>query len=180
MFSQGFNPHPIMTVAQPLSVGVTADGEYMKVGFDGDYSEEDIKNTINAALPPGYIIQAVRKVEGKEIDLTKLDRAMYTVEAETEGEPDVDAFLKNSELTVPKKTKSGVKDSDIRPYIYALTANKVSDNVTVFTMCVAMGSVYNLKPDTVIDAINKYAESFSVGFFKVHRNSMLMGDVDFL
>lgn len=38
MFSNGFNPHPIMMVAQPLSVGVTSDCEYMKVGFDGDYS----------------------------------------------------------------------------------------------------------------------------------------------
>ena len=42
MFSNGFNPHPIMMVAQPLSVGVTSDCEYMKVGFDGDYSEQDL------------------------------------------------------------------------------------------------------------------------------------------
>ena len=38
-FSQGFNPHPVMTVAMPLSVGVTASGELMKIGFDGEFSE---------------------------------------------------------------------------------------------------------------------------------------------
>ena len=43
-FSQGFNPHPIMTVAQPLSVGVTSECEYMKVGFDGEYSENDMES----------------------------------------------------------------------------------------------------------------------------------------
>ena len=180
MFSQGFNPHPVMTVAQPLSVGVTADGEYMKVGFDGDYIEDKIKNTINAALPLGYKIIAVKRVEGKEIDLTKLDRAVYTVEAETEGEFDAGLFLENKELIVPKKTKSGVKDSDIRPYIYDLKVEKSGEGVMVFKMTVAAGSAYNLKPDTVIDAINKYASGFTVGFFKVHRNAMLRGNVDYL
>ena len=169
-----------MTVAQPLSVGVTADGEYMKVGFDGDYGEDDVKDTINAALPAGYEIIAVKRVEGKEIDLTKLDRAVYTVAAETDGEFDVQKFLENKELVVPKKTKSGVKDADIRPYIYNLTIEKSENGVTVFKMTVAAGSAYNLKPDTVIDAINKYADGFSVGFFKVHRNAMLRGDVDYL
>ena len=180
MFSQGFNPHPVMTVAQPLSVGVTADGEYMKVGFDGDYREDKIKDTINAALPLGYKITAVKRVEGKEIDLTKLDRAVYTVEAETEGEFDVQKFLENEELIVPKKTKSGVKDSDIRPYIYDLEVEKSENGVSVFKMTVAAGSAYNLKPDTVIDAVNKYADGFTVGFFKVHRNAMLRGDIDYL
>ena len=180
MFSQGFNPHPIMTVAQPLSVGVTADGEYMKVGFDGNYSDDKIKDTINAALPLGYKIIAVKKVEGKEIDLTKLDRAVYTVEAEAEGEFDAEKFLENKELIVPKKTKSGVKDSDIRPYIYDLQVESCENGVIVFKMTVAAGSAYNLKPDTVIDAINKYADDFNVGFFKVHRNAMLRGDVDYL
>ena len=85
MFSNGFNPHPIMMVAQPLSVGVTSDCEYMKVGFDGDYSEQELVDTINNAFPPGYKILAAKKVEGKEIDLTKLDRAVYTVELEYEG-----------------------------------------------------------------------------------------------
>ena len=46
VFSQGFNPHPIMTIASPLSVGVTADGEYMKVGFDTDLSESEIRELL--------------------------------------------------------------------------------------------------------------------------------------
>ena len=35
-FSQGFNPHPVMTIAQPLPVCVTSQSEYMKVGFVTD------------------------------------------------------------------------------------------------------------------------------------------------
>lgn len=180
LFSQGFNPHPLMTVAQPLSVGVTSDCEFMKVGFAGDYSEDEIVGTINSAFPPGYKILAAKKVEGKEIDLTKLDRAVYTVELEYEGKADIDAFLKNKELIVPKKTKSGVKDSDIRPYIYS--AEKISDDdgILVLRLCTAVGSAYNLKPQSVIDAMEKYLPDFKAGFVKVHRNLMTQGNKEIL
>lgn len=180
MFSQGFNPHPIMTVAQPLSVGVTSDCEYMKVGFDGDYSEKEIADTINSAFPPGYKILAARRVEGKEIDLTKLDRAIYTVELEYEGNADIDALLSNKELIVPKKTKSGVKDSDIRPYIYSIEKISASEGILILKMCIAVGSVYNLKPQSVTDAMEKYCVDFKAGFMNVHRNAMLCGDKDLL
>ena len=172
MFSQGFNPHPIMTVAQPLSVGVTSDCEYMRVGFDGDFDEDEIVSTINASFPPGYTILAAKQVQGKEIDLTKLDRAVYTVELEYEGDADINALLAQKELIVPKKTKSGVKDSDIRPYIYSVEKIREDGGVLVMKMCIAVGSVYNLKPKSVIDAMEKYLPDFKAGFMNVHRNSM--------
>ena len=65
MFSNGFNPHPIMMVAQPLSVGVTSDCEYMKVGFDGDYSEQELVDTINNTLRFKIIHTAYRNTHFK-------------------------------------------------------------------------------------------------------------------
>jgi len=78
-FSQGFNPHPIMTVAMPLSVGVTSDSEYMKIGFSKDFPEEYIKDTLNNNMPNGFKILAVRKDEGKKYDFSKLNTAEYVV-----------------------------------------------------------------------------------------------------
>jgi len=180
MFSQGFNPHPIMTVAQPLSVGVTSDSEYMKVGFDGDYSDEEVVETINNSFPPGYKILAAKRVEGKEIDLTKLDRAVYTVEVEYEGEYDLDALLANKELKVMKKSKSGIKESDIRPYIYSIEKIADENGILTLKMCLSVGSTYNLKPESVIDAMVKYCDNFKAGFMSVHRNSMMYGNREFL
>ncbi len=176
MFSQGFNPHPIMTVAQPLSVGVTSDCEYMKVGFDGEYSEKEILETINGSFPPGYKALAAKKVEGKEIDLTKLDRAVYTVEVEYEGNADVEALLKNKELKVMKKSKSGIKESDIRPYIYSIEKDSDENGILTLKMCIAIGNAYNLKPQSVIDAMEIYLDNFKAGFMNIHRNSMMRGD----
>lgn len=180
MFSQGFNPHPIMTVAQPLSVGVTSDCEYMKVGFNGEYDEKEIVKTINGAFPPGYKILAAKRVEGKEIDITRINRAIYTVEVEYEGAAEVEKLLLNNELKVMKKSKSGVKESDIRPYIYSL--EKVSDenNIAVIRMCIAIGNVYNLKPQSVIDAMEKYLDDFKAVFMIVHRNLMTIDGEELL
>ena len=180
MFSNGFNPHPIMMVAQPLSVGVTSDCEYMKVGFDGDYSEQELVDTINNAFPPGYKILAAKKVEGKEIDLTKLDRAVYTVELEYEGSADIEKLLAQNELKVMKKSKSGVKESDIRPYIYRIEKISEDNGILVIKMCISVGSVYNLKPQSFIDAMEKYFDNFKGGFMNVHRNSMTIGDKEIL
>lgn len=172
IFSQGFNPHPIMTVAQPLSVGVTSDCEYMKVGFNGEYTEKELLQRLNSAMPPGYEIKAAKSVEGKEIDITKLNRAEYTVEIECEGDVDIDKFMKNSELKVMKKSKSGIKESDIRPYIYNLEFVKRDGNINTYKMCLSVGSEYNLKPDSVVDAMEKYSDNFKAEFFAVHRDRM--------
>lgn len=180
MFSQGFNPHPIMTVAQPLSVGVTSDCEFMKVGFDGEFDETELLSRLNGSLPHGYKILAAKRVEGKEIDITKLNRAVYTVEVECEGDVDIDKFLANPELKVMKKSKSGIKESDIRPYIYDLKLLKTEGNIKTYEMCLSVGSEYNLKPDSVIDAMEKYGDDFRAEFFAVHRNKMTWGGKEYM
>ncbi len=181
-FSQGFNPHPVMTVAMPLSVGVTSDSEYMKIGFDGGYSEQEIKDRINEAFPRGFEILKVVKTEGKQHDFSKLDRAVYKVKMECNDASifDADSFLSNKELLIMKKTKSGEKEADIRPYIYDFQVNEKTENTIALTMCVAAGNTYNLKVDTVVDAMEKYIDGFSVEFFCVHREKILAGDKELL
>lgn len=184
VFSGGFNPHPIMTVAMPLSVGVTSDGEYMKIAFeDGHgYTEEGIKDRLNGALPAGFTVLAVQRVEGKELDFTKLDRADYIVEAllEQECTVDVEAFLQNRQLLVMKKSKSGVKEADIRPHIYQMQLLKQDGRTIVLSMRLAAGNAYNLKPDTVLDAMGKYIDGFNSAFFMVHRKAILAGEREYL
>lgn len=180
-FSQGFNPHPVMTIAMPLSVGVTSDSEYIKIGFQEDYSENEVMEKLNSALPVGFEILAVRKTEGKELDFAKLNRAIYEVELETNGQPfDAEKFLENKELKVMKKSKSGVKEADIRPYIHSFEVISQKDNKMKITMCLSAGNDYNLKPDTVIDAMEKYTENFTVEFFATHRAKILAGNKELL
>lgn len=179
-FSEGFNPHPIMTVAMPLSVGVTSDSEYIKMGFAEEYDAEDIKNRLNDALPAGFEIKKAVKTEGKQHDFAKLDRAVYDVVLEKHGGFDAGKFLANKELVVMKKTKSGEKETDIREYIYDFYVTEADEEKMEITMTLASGNMYNLKPDTVISAMEKYTEGFSVDFFCVHRAKILAGNKELI
>ncbi len=169
LFSQGFNPHPIMTVAMPLSVGVTAEGEYMKVGFDKDITDEDIKK-LGDNLPRGFFISDWWR-EGEGISISDLDRADYVVSVEVPKDfsGDVTSVMSKNELVVMKKTKSGVKPSDIRPYIYSLEVAEQGEGYIILNMCLAASNTYNLKPESVIDAMCEYVPGFSKTFMKVHR-----------
>ena len=173
-FSQGFNPHPVMTIAQPLPVCVTSECEYMKVGFVTDMTENEIKDELNRSFPPGFTAYDIRSVEGKEIDLTKINMAEYITEIECEKPCDVNALLEKKELIVPKKTKSGIKDSDIRPAVFELENLDFKDGTMRVRMVVSCGSSYNLKPETVVDAMAKYIDGFVPGICMSHRKRMLI------
>ena len=56
---------------------------------------------------------------------------------------------------VMKKTKSGEKESDIRPHIFSLTLESEKDGIATYKMWVSCSNEYNLKPETVIDAMEK-------------------------
>ena len=177
LYSEGFNPHPVMTVAMPLSVGVTSGGEYMKVGFTDKFSPEEIVWRINSAFPPGYEITGIYKLSAKEIDINKINRAEYTVMAELAdgAKPcNIEKVLKNESLVVMKKTKSGEKESDIISYIYSLSEEKTEGNIVTYKMCVSCGNEYNLKPETVIAALEKYDECFKTSFICVRRDRLIL------
>ena len=173
-YSQGFNPHPIMTVARPLSVGVTAEEEYLKVGFEGE--PQNIMERLNEALPDGYKITYVHKLLEKEIDVNLIDTADYEVLVElVSGEQlqsdAIDKILAQKDLTVPKKTKSGVKDENIREHIYSLAILEQDGNMAKIAMSVTCDAVYNLKPETVLDAISKYANKH-IAYYTVNRKKL--------
>lgn len=174
-YSQGFNPHPIMSVALPLSVGVTADAELMKVGLSGDFGEKEVMDILNNAFPVGFEVVGIKKTEGKEFDFNKINRAEYICSCETENPDsiDVNRFLSNEKILVMKKSKSGIKEADIKEHIHSLEILSKDENSVTFKMCVDAGNQYNLKPDTVIEAMQKYETDFSVSFYTSKRTKLL-------
>lgn len=175
-YSQGFNPHPQMSVALPLSVGVTADGELMKVSFVEDYDEKFIMDTLNESFPKGFEIVNVRKTEGKEFDFSKIDRAEYICDCELEEKChiDIEKFMANEKILVMKKSKSGVREADIKSHIHSLEILEQNDDSVKIKMIVDAGNVYNLKPDTVLEAMKKYDETVKISFYLVHRCKLLV------
>ena len=174
-YSQGFNPHTIMTVALPASVGTTSGAELMKVSFDEELTADIVRDKLNANLPKGlHIIKAV-KDDDNTIKFSKINMCDFIVKAETETEIDidVDAFLSLNEIVINKRTKSGEKQEDIKAAIYALEVVERDGLTYTFKMRLAAGSTYNLKSATVIAAMEKYIEGFKVSFMQEHRLALM-------
>ncbi len=181
-YTSGFNPHPIMTVAMPLSVGVTSETEYMKIAFSEDYAEDEIRDRLNSAFPKGLSVIAVKKLTDKEKEFAKINKVIYKTEIECNDSSlfNAENFLANKSLLVMKKTKSGEKEADIRPYIYDFAIDKTAKDKMEITMCIAAGNDYNLKVETVLSAMEKYTKDFKITFACSHRLKILADDKEIL
>lgn len=173
-FSQGFNPHPVMAIAQPLPVAVTSECDFMKVGLITGLNNEQVAAELNRCMPPGFMFYKAQRLKAKEIDLTQINMAEYIVEIECMSPCDTDILLSQSELIVPKKTKKGISDSDIRPHVFELEDMGYENGIQTVRMLVSCGSRYNLRPETVVSAMEKYCDGFEASFIAVHRKRMLI------
>ena len=52
-YSEGFNPHPYITFALPLSLGFESSYEVMDIRLDDDaYTNQEVFNSLNSVFPP--------------------------------------------------------------------------------------------------------------------------------
>lgn len=119
-YSEGFNPHPYISVALPLPVGSASVCELLDFDVSCAQGTEAIPGLINAVLPEGIeVIRAylpVRKFS--EIQWVELSGKLFYDEATTPCTAEILAehFAAES-IVVPKKTKSGTSSIDIAPFI---------------------------------------------------------------
>lgn len=121
-YSQGFNPHPLLSFATALSTGYTSGAEWIDVKLDGDMNTAKFISSVNAALPSGFEFKEAYAVEDRLPSLTALlESAEYriTFSADTDAnelKKELTALLAG-EIIVEKRTKGGLKNVDIRPQV---------------------------------------------------------------
>jgi len=168
-YSEGFNPHPLLGFALPLSVGYTSECEILEISLTEELNPSDIMERLNAVLPEGVKILSAH--EGKS-NMKKLDIALYQVFPE-KTPSGIAEFLAMEKILIEKKTKSGIKETDIRPDIknIKITLGKIE-------MTLSAGSRQNLKPEVVIAAMNKYIKGYQSGDCAYHRKQIFDADMN--
>ena len=115
-YSQGFNPHPYMSVALPLPVGSESQCELMDVGLISDMLPE-----VKAIkLPDGFAILDAYKPARKfnEIAWIEISAKMHYDTGISKGIADrINQRFMEDSIVISKRTKRGIKDLDIAPFI---------------------------------------------------------------
>ena len=160
-FSGGFSPHMIMSFALPLGVGITSSGEYFDLEVTEAMPSREMVRLVNAQLPEGLQVISMRHIPDDKTSrcMSLVAAADYrvflreNVQLPESWEEMQDSFLAQDSILVLRKTKRSEQETNIRPWIYSLTVEK--DEVR---MKLSAGSVHNLKPELVIQALEAFTE----------------------
>jgi len=121
-YSQGFNPHLLLSFAAPLSVGIQGAREVMELPLTREMPEQEFLSRLNAVLPEGLKALAARALSDEAAPaMARLAAASYTLVPEEHLEKLAAAlpqFLAQAAIPYQKRTKSGERADDLRPLVY--------------------------------------------------------------
>ena len=157
-FSGGFSPHMIMSFANPLGVGVTSDGEYFDIELTEEIDMQAAVSRMNETVVEGIEIVNMVPIsdDKKQTGMSIVAAADYLSSLKNGEFPEdwkekAEGFMSQPSISIVKKTKKSEKEVDIKPMIYKF---EVRDD-SVY-MLVATGSVENLKPELVMQALSSF------------------------
>ena len=157
-YSQGFNPHILITFASALSTGACGKREIMDVTMAEEVSAEEFLSRINKAMPPEMQVSEARPVDQHHPSLmSELQAAEYDlmIRDEQKGErlsEAVPALLARETVPAMRKTKTKLSECDIRPLILSLHGEKNHLYATL-----VLTERESCKPQMLLDALRKQA-----------------------
>ncbi|WP_294187463.1 TIGR03936 family radical SAM-associated protein [uncultured Clostridium sp.] len=185
-YSKGFNPHMAMSIAQPLSVGVYSDAEYMDIVLVEELSEEEVINRLNEKTASGIKFLNAKKVvnvEGQKKvpqSMALVDAARFTIKMICKDanivEEKMKALEKESQWTTIKKSKKGEKEVNIKTMIKEMKY-WINNDELIINIVVSSGSREHLSPDLVANYIkNNIPEIEEDAFVDIKREEMYVLD----
>ena len=179
-YTEGFNPHPYMTFALPLSLGMESLCESMDVRIEGDITNEGIFELLKGAMPPGIEITDVTDPvhDLKVIALGEFD-ILFDTDKNAEALAGViKDMLSQDSLIVQKLGKKGrhkvLKDIDLMEHIKGYSVGVMGERVKL-SVTLPAGSTTNINPSLLADEIVKNNEGAS--YTLVRKQLMLENGV---
>ena len=169
-YSEGFNPHPNISIALPLSVGCESVCEIMDFKMREDMPCEEIKNRLETQFPEGIAVidvyEAERKV--KEIKWLSISGVLEYDERDAAAMAGkLNEFYAAESIVITKKTKRGMGESDIRPAIRDISFAQSGRDVSMRALISAQEPTLN--PELITDALRQLAPDIAPDFAKFRR-----------
>lgn len=172
-YSEGFNPHPYITFALPLSLGFESEYEVMDVRLDDDsFSDEETYNALKKCMPDGIVFFDFGCPQMKTGQIAYASFKITFDEDISNFINLLNDFLSSSVINAEKKTKKGlIKIINLKEYI-----NKFSIDNNGVNLILSAGS-NNLNPKLILDTFTtKY--NIKLPSYSVTRTMLFDGQMN--
>lgn len=153
--TEGFNPHPFITFALPLSLGFRGVKETMDMKLMEDMDYDEILDRLNSSLPLGIRVYKITKPVMKP---AKISYALFNIKL-TSDQVKTDTLFEMTEnlfamdeIMVEKKSKKGIKEVDLKENFCKYTVAKNGSFVDIDIILPA-GSTNNVNPSLIVKAL---------------------------
>lgn len=124
-YSLGYHPHPKISFATALGVGMTSEAEYLDIELNladsGELSTLEVFELLQAATPQGMPVIAVCAAHGKPALASRIEWASYRANVQASIQPELERaatdFLASESAIAEINTKSGRRRADVRPMV---------------------------------------------------------------
>lgn len=157
-FTQGFNPHPRLSLPLPRPVGVASDAECLVLELTDELPESELASRLQEQMPAGIRIRAARRLQPTQRYLPT--RVQYRVQIERSDVPDlcrnVRDLLATESVVINRRTgeSSPTRRVDIRPFIDRIDI--ADENLVMVLHVTPRGSV---RPAEVLSALGMKDEA---------------------
>lgn len=171
-FTQGMSPRAYVSIALPLSLGVSSQCELLDFELlDDNVPIETLPELLNPFFPAGIRIISAYESDKKPKNLKYLQ---YSIRLEYDngvGDGQLEKLRQlfdRREIVIEKKSKKGMTDTDIKPMIENLYIARISEQeLEIQAMLCAQNP--SLNPQYLIAAVERYLPDCVPDFYHSHR-----------
>lgn len=154
--TEGFNPHPYVTFALPLSLGQTGIMEVMDFRITKYLPAREIFDSLQACLTEDLSIVAVYepKHKAKEISL-----ALYEIIFPDKADllNSFNDFISQNEILIKKSTKKKNETIDLKSQIKKIDVSEKDNSLNVEVILPA-GTQTNINPTLLVSAFSNFVD----------------------
>ncbi len=179
-YTEGYNPHPYLTFALPLSLGMESLYESMDMRIEGESTNEEIFELMKGSMPPGIEIVSVNDPvdNPKTIAYGEFD-LLFDCDDTKALTALIEDMLSKDELIVQKLGKQGrkkvLKDINLMEHLKETKLSSTNNRVKL-TVVFPAGSTTNINPTLLSDEIVKQSGGDIASF--VVRIRLMKADME--
>ena len=173
--TQGYHPHPIISIVLPLPVGQSSDCELLDFEVTQASDGSGIAEKLNTGMPTGIRVldcyEALRPI--RQLDSLQADVTLeYDAGVPTDAVEKLQQLLHRDTLVIQNRTKrKELADVDIAPMIRR--AIVTADGHNLFIDLTVQAQNPGLNPQLIEKAVAAYLPELTPDFVRVRRRRIL-------